>query len=196
LANPCKWEKGDERSYDIVRPTIKSKFAIFRIGAVGFAGLSSTHPFTEHWNGSKWSVVSAPDLGLSAGPNSVAALASNDVWAVGSSSKGALTEHWNGSSWSVISDPAGSSAALNGVAQIPNTSTVSAVGAISTNTLVQHWNGTKWIAVPSPNPVGASSSTLNALAAISAPNVWAVVLAWRVGCLDPGGRATPQWPSA
>jgi hypothetical protein len=43
------------------------------------------------------------------------------------------------------------------------------------STLVEHWDGTSWSVVPSPNPGGgAAESTLNAVDAISANNVWAV----------------------
>jgi hypothetical protein len=57
----------------------------------------------EHWDGSKWSVVSSPNLG--SGWNQlfgIAALSTNDIWAVGSASLQTLTEHWNGTKWSVI----------------------------------------------------------------------------------------------
>ena len=39
-------------------------------------------------------------------------------------------------------------------------------------TLILHWNGAKWAQVASPTP--SSSSILNAVAASSASNVWAV----------------------
>ena len=39
---------------------------------------------TEHWNGTAWSVVASPNLGTSDNVlYGVAAVAANDVWAVG-----------------------------------------------------------------------------------------------------------------
>ncbi len=48
------------------------------------------------------------------------------------------------------------------------------------STLIEHWNGTRWSTVPSPNASGipfktvANGNSLNAVAAISADDVWAV----------------------
>src|SRR5216110_2757103 len=63
----------------------------------------------EHWNGSRWSVVPSPNpsstLNILYG---VAAVATNDVWAVGyaaTASSGAVIMHWNGSVWSVVPNP-------------------------------------------------------------------------------------------
>src|SRR5262249_53254233 len=58
------------------------------VWAVGYThNLSgSDSPLAEHWNGSAWSLVSVPDPEGGAGYttlNGVAAVASNDVWAVG-----------------------------------------------------------------------------------------------------------------
>src|SRR5204863_1223407 len=66
-------------------------------------------------DGSTWSIAPSPNPG--AGNNElygVAAMAANDVWAVGTyyASGGpyhTLIEHWNGSSWSAVPSPPGSS---------------------------------------------------------------------------------------
>jgi hypothetical protein len=86
-----------------------------------------------HWNGSTWTNVPVPaaqtpsDVVLSG----VAAVASNDVWAVGEpgANGSALMEHWNGSQWSVVSLPAVSS--FDSLAGIAKTGSQSlwAVGA-------------------------------------------------------------------
>jgi hypothetical protein len=51
-----------------------------------------------------------------------------------------------------------------------------AVGGYVINTieasLILHWNGTKWVRVTSPNP--SSRDLLNAVAASSTSNAWAV----------------------
>ena len=96
-----------------------------------------------HWNGSTWTNVPVPaaqtpsDVILSG----VAAVASNDVWAVGEpgANGSALMEHWNGSQWSVVSLPAVSS--FDSLAGIAKTGSQSlwAVGASSgTDTLILH----------------------------------------------------------
>src|SRR5579863_10207226 len=64
----------------------------------------------EHWNSSKWSVVTSPNIGTGSNDlESVAAISSNNVWAVGSgaintsSSRQTVIEHWDGTKWSIIS---------------------------------------------------------------------------------------------
>jgi hypothetical protein len=77
------------------------------IWAVG-SGLGT---LTDHWNGTKWSLVKSPSPGLEYNSlNGVAAISSNDAWAVGSYSNNpqipdtnTLIEHWNGTKWSVVS---------------------------------------------------------------------------------------------
>src|SRR5579875_931055 len=66
-----------------------------------------TLTLAEHWNGKQWSVVPTPsptgdDILLG-----VAAIATNDVWAVGDYSPGGqnLIEQWNGTGWNVVSSP-------------------------------------------------------------------------------------------
>jgi len=65
------------------------------VWAVGWD--SNQNPMSEHWDGSNWQIIPAPNPGQYAGFNSVAAVASNDVWATGITSANApLIEHWNG----------------------------------------------------------------------------------------------------
>src|SRR5438552_19089445 len=69
-----------------------------------FAGYSS--------RAADWQLVNSPNSGNQPNSlNAVAAVAENDVWAVGassssdSSSSRTLIEHWNGSRWSVVRSP-------------------------------------------------------------------------------------------
>lgn len=81
------------------------------VGYYGSGGGSLS--LTEHWNGSKWSIVPSPNLGK--GPSSilyaVSAVSSNDVWAVGTYNGGkplgqyTLTEHWDGTRWHIVPSP-------------------------------------------------------------------------------------------
>lgn len=143
---------------------------------------------TEHWNGSKWSVVSSPNVGPY--PNflsSVVAVSTNDVWAVGDTYTGntfpfpqqPLIEHWDGSAWTVVASPKTQStySVLSGVTAV-SANDVWAVGTISvskkiTHTLIEQWNGTKWSIVPTPNPA-ANHIILSAVTAASASDIWAV----------------------
>ncbi len=59
-------------------------------------------PLIEHWNGTAWSLVPAPatiDQLPDALLTAVAALAPDNVWAVGSYRGGALLLHWDGTAW-------------------------------------------------------------------------------------------------
>src|SRR5437773_9507602 len=63
----------------------------------------------EHWNGSRWSVVSSPNPSSFVNKlNAVAAVSSTDVSAVGTAPTPANTVlilHWNGVAWSVVPNP-------------------------------------------------------------------------------------------
>src|ERR1700733_2128881 len=65
-------------------------------------------PVTYHWNGTAWSLVTTPSLGVNASLMGVSASTASDAWAVGFSVLGrhqdsTLLEHWNGNAWSVNS---------------------------------------------------------------------------------------------
>src|SRR5579863_7146809 len=65
----------------------------------------------EHWNGTKWSIVTSPSPGsIGNFLNGVTAISTGDAWTVGGFSNShftsqTLTEHWNGSAWSVVKSP-------------------------------------------------------------------------------------------
>ncbi len=73
-------------------------------------------PYVLHWNGTAWSLVKTPNRGGEGSLlNGIAALGTDDVWAVGQtqSLNGAikpLTEQFNGSTWSLVPSPAPGSA--------------------------------------------------------------------------------------
>src|SRR5438105_3149078 len=83
-------------------------------------------------------------------------------------------------SWQIIPSP-------NGPRQVNELHSVSALAendvwavGVSYNTertlgstLIEHWNGSRWSVVPSPNP-SSSVNKLNAVAAVSPNDVWAV----------------------
>ncbi len=133
----------------------------------------------EHWNGSQWSVVPSPtSIGTL---NSVTAISTNNVWAVGMTGSGpsaSLIEHWDGTQWSIVQhpDPPERRVELRGVAAVSATN-IWAVGSYGSNnfaaaTLFEHWNGKKWNIVPGvPKPRGV---VLTSVAVLSPTNIWAV----------------------
>jgi len=80
--------------------------------------------------------------------------------------------------WNLVCSPnVGTKSQLNGVAAV-SASDVWAVGFSTTSggvqqTLIEQWNGTSWNVVSSPN-VGTSNNVLNAVAVVSATDIWAV----------------------
>src|SRR5260370_28073886 len=84
---------------------------VWAVGLQNDGSNGNSKPLIEHWNGTSWSVVSGAKLPKGSFLTGVAAVASNDVWAVGSQplsgSTGfhAFIAHSNGASWSVVSSP-------------------------------------------------------------------------------------------
>jgi hypothetical protein len=135
----------------------------------------------EHWDGSAWSTVPSPNAG--SGDNyllAVAAVSSDDVWAVGHHDTHTLAEHWDGSTWSIVSSPSpgGQANTLDGVTAVSANDVWAAGsefpgGGNAERTLTEHWDGTSWRVVPSPN-AGSGNNALFAVAASTNGDVWAV----------------------
>ena len=157
------------------------------IWAVGYSTADSSSPaqaLIEHWDGSQWNVIAAPQPdGWSSDLAGVAAISPSDVWAVGSftsvTSTFALIEHWDGTQWNIVPgpNPGAYSNILNGVTAI-SSNDVWAVGNFTVSsssngqTLTEHWDGTQWSVIASPN-VGSSYNTFSSLTALSTTDVWA-----------------------
>jgi hypothetical protein len=116
-------------------------------------------PMIQHWDGTSWKVIPSPNVGQGE-LKGVAAIAADDVWAVGTQGypqQGVLVEHWNGTAWSEVdaghSNDAGS---LNAVSA-RNANDIWAVGMYlgggKTLTLAEHWDGTAWTTVPTASPM-------------------------------------------
>ena len=164
---------------DVLNAT--AAISISDVWSVGFSTNTSGYwqTLTEHWNGSKWSIVTSPNIGTAFNSlDGVAAVSANDVWAVGyyDDLKGNsfnLAEHWNGAQWSVIKmpNPGPHSNFLSGVTAIA-TNNVWAVGETdaSNAALIEHWNGVKWSVITAPQAL----SVLRSVSASAANDVWAV----------------------
>jgi hypothetical protein len=143
------------------------------VWAVGYyaddSGINS-HTLALHWNGSAWGVVPTPDPSRVNYLYGVAAIAPNDIWAVGffsdaQSTSHSLTLHWDGNFWSQIPNPGVS--ALRGVDAVSSND----VWAVSEGSEFLHWDGHNWTLLYGPQRfVGY----LEAVAAVSSNDVWVV----------------------
>ena len=126
-------------------------------------------------------VVPSPNKGPF--PNALSdidAVASDDIWAVGTRFTKAfddrtLTLHWNGTTWSRVASPnAGPASAANDLVSVSavGTDDVWAVGLRGLKSLALHWDGTAWAVVASPTPEGIAD--LAAVVALATDDVWAV----------------------
>jgi hypothetical protein len=157
----------DGSAWSVVRmPTVQAKTTTLTdlavvssddVWAVGSSfefsipSLSST--LTEHWDGTRWSIVASADTGRddADGLAAVASVAAGDVWAVGGyirhQQEQVLTEHWDGSRWAIV--PAPPAFVIHGAAAAASDD-VWAVGWNISHSVIEHWNGSAWTIVPSP----------------------------------------------
>ena len=129
--------------------------------------------------GGTWELVPSPNRGS---PHNyfygVAAIASNDVWAVGgygnlTTQAHQLIQHWDGQNWTVATTPTlpTSYNELLAVSAV-SANDVWAVGSSGSETLIEHWDGASWNVVANPNP--GTFNRFFGVAAVSNNNVWAV----------------------
>lgn len=152
------------------------------VWAVGLGASTSNQvgrPLVQHWDGTRWSLARLPRLGSGFGSlNGVAALAADDVWAVGSHDDQTLVMHWDGTAWTVVRSPNGTRAEselYDIFAAGPDDIWVvgDTYDSEGSDSLVEHWNGSAWSVVPSldgPKP----STSLYGVLALGPSNVWAV----------------------
>jgi hypothetical protein len=141
---------------------------------------------TLRHDGEIWTTVPSPNITRKSNNLAgVAAISSDDVWAVGgygiSSGTRTLAQHWNGQGWSIVSTPLiRPSNYLNAVTAVSSNDVWAAGYALSASygysTLVEHWNGQEWSVIPSPNADEGPgiSNYLNAISAAAANDIWAV----------------------
>src|SRR5438445_1045484 len=87
---------------------------VWIVGSQLTGSASKVHTAAEHWNGSAWTLVTTQNSGLGENNlNGVAAVSTNDVWAVGywqpekktDAAFHTLTEHWDGTAWTIVPSP-------------------------------------------------------------------------------------------
>jgi hypothetical protein len=164
---------------------VSAKFCEAGGNAIGSSG------FALEWNGTSWLLQTVPGT---AGAGSVSCVSVIFCEMVGSGGG----DVWNGSSWSSqpIPSPVGStSASLSGVSCTTATF-CQAVGQYndssgSSLSLGATWNGTSWAVQTTPNPTGASFTSLKAVSCaavaaceaagefqLSTPNLMALAESW------------------
>src|SRR5712672_3644394 len=151
---------------------------VWAVGWAFNAQLNAYRTVTEHWNGTRWSLVRSPNATNGYNLlNGIGVVAANDVWAVGQAAIGStystMIQHWNGAAWSIVPSPTVNDDILFGVDAVASND-VWAVGKSfqEAKTLTIHWNGSNWSIVPSPNGIG--DNILFGVATIASNNVWAV----------------------
>jgi hypothetical protein len=140
-----------------------------------------THPLAMHYNGTAWANSPLPETAAGGYLRSVTAIASNDVWAVGSKNgySTPLAYHWDGSAWTeVATAPLSGGTGNNILYGVAGTAgnQVWAVGYQSSGSgpqpLVQRWNGTAFVNESMP-PVAIGGGSLYSVAATAGPTVFA-----------------------
>jgi hypothetical protein len=141
----------------------------------------------EHFDGTSWSVVASPNPSQINYLFGVAALAPNNVWAVGrqydpvTGNQPSLILHYDGSVWSVVPSPNVDGAVQDyfyAITAVPGTRDAWAAGYNATS-LTGFWYNMiaqlvlpGWKIVASPS-VGSVYNGLNAVSALAPNNIWA-----------------------
>ena len=154
-------------------------------------------PLAEHFDGSRWAIVTVPTPGAGAAYlRAVGGVSGTDVWAAGyqttqSGAQQSLIEHYDGVAWTIIpsANPASLAVYLSSIVA-PAANDVWAAGHYLDNTgvyrtLAERWDGVSWTIVTTPN-VGNGDNAVNGLATTAANNVWAV----GYSSSAPGGSTT------
>lgn len=147
--------------------------------AVGsYSGASTNYfeqPLAGRWNGGFWSPVPTPTVGTQSRLQGIAAVSTNNVWAVGSADNQALIMNWDGNTWRVVNLPTLANSSLNAITVVaPND--IWAVGYSGTGPLTLRYNGSTWsvVASPSPNDTRFSDTTrLYGISANASNDIWA-----------------------
>lgn len=132
------------------------------IWAVGSSWNDSNYqPLTMHWDGSTWQIASAP-INDGYFLDDVAAIAADDVWALGDANRAPVLLHWDGAMWNVMPNPEIQDLKLSSIAGSPD-GTLWATGSVSAplpdygQPFVLHWDGAQWNNMTPPDPVPYTS---------------------------------------
>jgi hypothetical protein len=139
----------------------------------------------EHWDGAQWTVVPSPNPNGWSWLNAVAAVASDDVWAVGESRSEAVFMHWDGNEWTIVPSPddAGKRFAIAAVASDDVWSSGESRLFGDNTHIFAHWDGTTWTTVANP-PLGDAVVDLFGISAVATNDIWSVGHAQLSQCDD------------
>jgi hypothetical protein len=148
-----------------------SSVAANDVWAVGGYAQGSHPPVTEHWNGSSWAKVPAPqpDGAINSTLTSVAGTSETQTWASGNYYTGgrphSLLEHWDGGAWTLLDDAVPSDALASALFTVAasDAANVWAGGVVnmpdgSGGGFIEHWNGKTWRALRYFSKVGEFTS--------------------------------------
>ena len=172
--------------------------------------LRHVFPLFEHWDGRRWAYSAGVSLGgRQAFLTSVAALSSDDVWAVGDFASvgpvppAPLIEHWNGRSWSLQPTRALTQLksalpqTLTSVAALaPDDVWVLGTPGSNSSDVYLHWNGASWQLSRGPNiRPHYGSAAMQVVATDHRGGLWAAG-GWMRGYGEagvPGGGTVERW---
>ncbi len=123
------------------------------------------------WDGRQWQqvVIAAQDGG--AVLRGLAAVAPDNVWAVGSERGAPFATHWNGATWQAVALPAlPGGGSLNAISGSATDLWVVGAAADAAHILTLHYDGANWSFVPD---AGVSDGGLLTVATIAPNDVWA-----------------------
>jgi len=174
-ANPCTTTVGEiissENMGAIGANTLRGVAVISAddIWAVGYiTEYGSYKMLTMHWDGVQWTVI---PTGLPGRLFAVMALASDNVWAVGSE----RILHWDGLAWSLSFHAQGTSATVFHDIDAASSNDIWAIGSYYQEeqqiiSFLMRWNGTQWNNMPLPQL--GPQNTLYSIEVVSANDVW------------------------
>lgn len=137
---------------------------------------------TLHWNGARWSQISAPNPGGTGTDafnilEGVSCVSPSDCWAAGDIETSAyfnVVLHWNGNRWAKtkVPQPGHNSGSNLTSISCPSASACFAVGEFNTSggaTLNEalSWHGKKWVRYRTPQPGGSASNHQSHLTSVS-----------------------------
>lgn len=163
-------------------------------------GGGSSRTLIEHWDGSAWKVVASPNnFSYGAELKALAAVSTNDVWAVGSiatssvdgNQRQALIEHWNGKQWSIVTGfpNADQPIRLDKVVAV-SAQDIWVAGRILSGGgpeswgILAHWNGSQWQTFYD----FANVSVFTSLSAAAQNDIWVL---GKIGLTD--AQAVEHW---
>jgi len=166
---------------------------VWAVGLITPADSGAPQTLIQHWDGLSWSIVPSPNRPGRDAQNvlqGVAAVASDDAWAVGYSVDldsptiySTLTLHWDGASWSIVPSPNLEPAphaynALLGASAVASDD-VWAVGGAPVGdagrAIFMHWDGAVWTLFPPPRETEFwFDSSRFAVVAIASDDAWSV----------------------